>query len=428
MLAIRNCGDMNVSVAAAHELLHALGIFHEFQQKDARNFTIISDDDGTNEWPTENFGLAYDFGSVMHYPGLYDNETEQYWLITLPRFYQETIGHMEGLSFKDTALINRIFCNDTCKEKDWCENGGYLNPNDCSKCLCPDGFTGPYCRLLELNLNCNDTSGTPRELEAERTNKVLKPMIKCNGSGPACRCYWRIKANGKKARIQLTYLNEMFECVDPCKNYVLISYRKDKRAQGARLCCPSALRDAVPNAYKNWIEAEEPNVDFIISTHTPTNLTKPTTLFELNYEAGVVKPTNSNDLDKFEKPVDCLCHGNAECLSQQKWREDRWRCPVFVINGQIRKIMSLKDYNARLYVWVAILYCFRPEGASKSFWGYRENATADPIRVDEIQCLGWKKAGVEPPKFKSLDDEHRQYNQSAQIVNVTMWGRTKDGV
>uniref|UniRef100_A0A183C852 Peptidase M12A domain-containing protein n=1 Tax=Globodera pallida TaxID=36090 RepID=A0A183C852_GLOPA len=323
----------------------------------------------------------------MHYPGLYDKESGQYDLITLPRFYQETIGHMEGLSFKDTALINRIFCNDTCKEKNWCLNNGYLNPNDCSKCLCPDGFAGTDCRLLEFNLNCEDTSGTLRELQAKRTNKVLKPRIKCNG---------------------------------------------------ARLCCPGALHDAARNAYKNWIEAEEPNVDFIISTHISADLAKPTTLFELNYEAGTVKLTNSNDcvhpdnlyrkkrnpgtklkcVDKFEKPVDCLCHGKAECLSQEKWREDRWRCPVFVINGQIRKIMSIKDYNARPYVWVAILYCFRPEGASKSFWGYRENATAEPIRVDEIQCLGWKQAGVKP-KFKSLGAEHHQFNQSAQTINAT---------
>uniref|UniRef100_A0A183C3N9 Metalloendopeptidase n=1 Tax=Globodera pallida TaxID=36090 RepID=A0A183C3N9_GLOPA len=428
---------LNMSVIAAHELLHALGIFHEFQQREARNYTILRGEDGTNEWQTENFGLAYDFGSVMHYPGLYDEYTGQYMLITLPRFYQETIGQEEGLSFKDTALINRIYCNDTCKKKDWCENGGYLNPNDCSKCLCPDGFAGTYCRLLELNLNCEGTSGTTREFVAERRIKVLKPTIKCGGAGPACRCYWKIKANGKKARIQLTYLNEMFECVDPCKNYVQINYRKDKRAQGARLCCPGALHDAVPNAYKNWIEAEEPNVDFIISTHMPTNFTKPTTLFELNYEAGAVKLTNARDCvhpenlfikkrnpgTKLEcvNKLDCLCHGETECLAQKKWFIVTWGCPVFVINGgQVRIIMPKKDVEAHGTSLAETLHCFRPEGASKSFWGYRENATADPIRVDEVQCLSYKAAGV-IPKFKSLDDEYNQFYQSVQIINATVW-------
>ncbi|KAI3417258.1 hypothetical protein GPALN_014389 [Globodera pallida] len=437
-LGMGNCDDkLNMSVIAAHELLHALGIFHEFQQREARNYTILRGEDGTNEWQTENFGLAYDFGSVMHYPGLYDEYTGQYMLITLPRFYQETIGQEEGLSFKDTALINRIYCNDTCKKKDWCENGGYLNPNDCSKCLCPDGFAGTYCRLLELNLNCEGTSGTTREFVAERRIKVLKPTIKCGGAGPACRCYWKIKANGKKARIQLTYLNEMFECVDPCKNYVQINYRKDKRAQGARLCCPGALHDAVPNAYKNWIEAEEPNVDFIISTHMPTNFTKPTTLFELNYEAGAVKLTNARDCvhpenlfikkrnpgTKLEcvNKLDCLCHGETECLAQKKWFIVTWGCPVFVINGgQVRIIMPKKDVEAHGTSLAETLHCFRPEGASKSFWGYRENATADPIRVDEVQCLSYKAAGV-IPKFKSLDDEYNQFYQSVQIINATVW-------
>uniref|UniRef100_A0A914I1N2 EGF-like domain-containing protein n=1 Tax=Globodera rostochiensis TaxID=31243 RepID=A0A914I1N2_GLORO len=301
-------------------------------------------------------------------------------------------------------MARSVIGNDTCKEKDWCENGGYLNPNDCSKCICPDGFTGPYCRLLKFNLNCEDTSGTPRELEAERTNKVLKPRIKCG-------------ANGKKARIQLTYLNEMFECVDPCKNYVLISYRKDKRAQGARLCCPAALRDNVTNAYKNWIESEEPNVDFIISAHISTDLTKPTTLFDLNYEAGTVKLTNSdacvspenlyiekrnpgtnlvclNDSGRVDPK--CLCNGKAECLSQQKWSNATWSCPVFV----------------------------RPEGTPQSFWGYRENATIDLIRVDEVQCLHYKATGVKP-EFKSLDVEHKQFNQKStfdldQLFNDTI--------
>jgi len=26
-----------------------------------------------------------------------------------------------------------------------CQRGGYQNPNNCSTCTCPDGFSGQYC-------------------------------------------------------------------------------------------------------------------------------------------------------------------------------------------------------------------------------------------------------------------------------------------
>jgi len=42
-----------------------------------------------------------------------------------------------------------------------CEHGGYQDPNDCSRCLCPDGFAGDFCTDLEpaqggrsLTLSC----------------------------------------------------------------------------------------------------------------------------------------------------------------------------------------------------------------------------------------------------------------------------------
>uniref|UniRef100_A0A183BMW6 Astacin domain-containing protein n=1 Tax=Globodera pallida TaxID=36090 RepID=A0A183BMW6_GLOPA len=373
-----------MSVTAAHELLHALGLLHEQSRSDARNFTILKLQDKQSEtYDTNNFKFDYDFGSVMHYGADYI-PPDNYNIITLPRFYQQTIGQSERISFKDTAIINYIYCQHSCKGHEMrCKNRGYLNPNDCAKCLCPDGYDGQNCESLELNINCVDMTDTPRELEANQTNRVLKPKIK-------------------------------------------------------------ALRDPLPNDYKNWIEAEAPDVDIIISTHISTKQTNPTTWFELNYEAGYVNLTDSCDCVHPEnlysekrnpqttlecvskKPGDCLCHGKTECLSEKKNCHSGWRCPVFVINGQIRKIMSLRDFNARPYIWGATLYCFRANGASKSFWGYRENATTDPIRVDEVQCLGYKEAGMEP-EFKSLDDEHHQFNQSTQTINVTIWRRTKDG-
>lgn len=32
-----------------------------------------------------------------------------------------------------------------------CEHGGYPNPNNCSKCICPNGFSGKFCQHVEYS-------------------------------------------------------------------------------------------------------------------------------------------------------------------------------------------------------------------------------------------------------------------------------------
>ena len=93
--------------------------------------------------------------------------------------HQATIGQRAGLSFYDTMMINLIYCNgnyiaktinnlkavdyferfitviafgiDSCEGKAAirCENGGYQDPNDCTKCLCPEGLGGIYCQSVQ---------------------------------------------------------------------------------------------------------------------------------------------------------------------------------------------------------------------------------------------------------------------------------------
>ncbi|KAL3085821.1 hypothetical protein niasHS_008117 [Heterodera schachtii] len=428
--------NLNMSVVAGHELMHALGFRHEQGRNDTLNNIIFR----KNEWQskihsnTQNFGFAYDFGSVMHYPAGGNHEQGLYDLITLPRFYQQTIGQRERISFKDAAIISRIYCEDSCKgHEDKCQNGGYLNPNDCTKCHCPDGYGGQNCKEIEENLNCEDLSGIARELVANQSAVFLKTKAKCVGNWP-CRCHWRIKPEaGKKARIQFKSLNNLFECTSNCSSaYVEVKYRADERAQAAKLCCAASLTDLNANEYKNWIAAEKPDMSIVISARLSPKWTVPSTVFELTYESGNVKLINSNKCvntdnlfaekrnpgtgglkcyDEIKhQSYDCSCHGDMKCLAEEKWAHDAFLCPIIKVNSiQIkgsrqRVFTNPKDFR---YNWTRIeVDCFKADAGTVSFWGYSKPETKEIIRVDEVHCLTYETAGV-PKRFKSLQVEEQ---------------------
>ncbi|KAL3090486.1 hypothetical protein niasHT_028706 [Heterodera trifolii] len=392
----RCTNNFNMSVVACHELLHALGFKHEQSRSDGQNYIILRKFDGQSKIDpnTQNFGFPYDFGSVMHYPSGGDHEEGLYNLITLPRFYQQTIGQTERISFKDAAIINRIYCNDSCKgHEDKCQNGGYLNSNDCTKCHCPDGYGGEYCKELEENLNCEDLSGIPREFVANQSAVSMKTKPEV----------------GKKARIQF---------------------------KSAKLCCPRALTDLNGNEYKNWIAAEKPDMDIVISAHLSPNWTVPSTVFELTYESGKencnVRMFFSSKCVKIEnlyaekrnpgtgtlycydglnnRHYACSCNGDKKCLAEEKYEHDSFICPIIKVNGiQIHGSRQRMHTDPKHYHYNSTqidVNCFKAEGGTVSFWVYRNPETGEMIRVDEVHCLTDKAAGV-AKQFKSLQVEEQ---------------------
>ncbi|KAI3417070.1 hypothetical protein GPALN_015622 [Globodera pallida] len=278
-----NCRDMGTG---AHELLHALGLSHEHERDDYYNYIKLNPHDKDNADKTENYLFPYDFGSIMHYPPEWSLHNT-YKRITLNRFYQQTIGQEEKPSFKDYAIINSIYCNDTCGAQNVCQNGGYPNPNRCSECFCPDGYGGKHCEALGEDKCCTEMVDQPREMEADWQTRTINLVQKVEKGFNQCTCHWKIKPNdGKKLRIQLKRLGLPPQCsAMPCKRpYFEIKFRKDKRAQGARLCCPDAIAQMSPS--QNWIEAEEPGQEMIISAHL-NNMNNVT--IELTYETDGAK-------------------------------------------------------------------------------------------------------------------------------------------
>ncbi|EYC37272.1 hypothetical protein Y032_0810g2461 [Ancylostoma ceylanicum] len=96
----------------------------------------------------ENYGITYDFGSIMHYGGTSASFNKKPTMVPSDPMHQETLGSA-FVSFYDLLVLNNHYkCFDKCKgnaKAAKCEMGGVPHPRDCSKCLCPGGYGGQFC-------------------------------------------------------------------------------------------------------------------------------------------------------------------------------------------------------------------------------------------------------------------------------------------
>ncbi|KAL3088365.1 hypothetical protein niasHS_008012 [Heterodera schachtii] len=407
-----SCTD---SDTVAHEFLHALALWHEQDRDDANKYIKLNPTPRNLKEPakTENYGFPYDFHSILHYA---TNKVNGYYdMITLNRFYQRTMFHSTyELSFKDAAIINKIYCNENCKNvENRCQKGGYPNPKNCNQCLCPVGYSGEKCEMVENDGKCQTDGAT--EIEADWQIRTLKPRVTCTKTDDSCGCHWQIKPkDGKKVITKLKWLNEkVLNCGDPCGTFrVEIKYRKDKRARGAFICCSEQIEQ---DETKNWIEADAPGEDILISAYiNQSNFQQLTELFELTYETDGAKILPASDCpdgvnwNRERSPgvvffcehqdtgesVECCTKGHKCPLKANS----AYGCQLIVLNGQYREIRGV---NESTYFYFE---CFRREGETKSFWGYWKDKSKDPIRISDFQCLDYKQGGIKNPPSKTVID------------------------
>uniref|UniRef100_A0A914I3V9 Metalloendopeptidase n=1 Tax=Globodera rostochiensis TaxID=31243 RepID=A0A914I3V9_GLORO len=359
----------------AHELLHALGLHHEDQRNDAYSYIKLNPFEKDYVKMTENYGLPYDYGSLMHYPHQWGPHNT-YKRITLNRFYQQTIGQNEMPSFKDYAIINQMYCNESCGTENLCQNGGYHNPKRCSECYCPDGYGGKRCETLEEDKHCNHMVGPPRELKA---------------NWKARRCHWRIKPqDGKRVRIQLKRLNLTSQCR---------AMTKGDEAQNfaARMQLPKCLRP------KTGLRQKSParKLSFPAHLNRLDNVS-----IELTYETDGAKIVRSNECpDPLELFIKKRNPGQSvKCVEQIDKPGKVVACPQGIV---IFKCDSISDkhfavLNGRQTNKTRVtLECFKREDNPTNFWSYWDDKDQDPIHIDDMQCVEHHTVS----KFKSAEVE-----------------------
>ncbi|EGT40491.1 hypothetical protein CAEBREN_10654 [Caenorhabditis brenneri] len=218
-----------------HEIGHALGFYHEQARYDRDEYVSILTQNIQSSYLSQfskqsfssmvDYGVGYDYGSVMHYDQLAFSSTGGNTIATLDPNYQATIGQRTAPSFADVKRINLAYCNSTCSNYLNCQNGGYINPNDCNNCKCPPGFGGQLC----------DVAGTSSNGCGAGDLTATSAIQTISASG-ALTCNYVITAPvGAKVYFQMTAAT--FSRSSPCStNYLEINYRGDFTRVGARFC------------------------------------------------------------------------------------------------------------------------------------------------------------------------------------------------
>ncbi|EYC02614.1 hypothetical protein Y032_0099g3207 [Ancylostoma ceylanicum] len=267
---------------AAHEVGHALGMYHTQTRHDRDKYIHLKDDNIEEEYKeqylklteekNENYGFPYDYGSIMHYGSSVENP----WMVPFDANYKTTMGS-PFISFIDLFMMNThynctegavrhretgvdVFCcgisscgffnsifhgdldfdsfQDICDPKTsaQCENGGFPHPRKCDECICPGGYGGALCN--QRPQDCADG----KTLEASDGWKSLEANIhKTKDDGTYATCtYWITAPDDKKIEIEIESINTKEPTIGCAKGGVEIKANENHTLTGYRYCVDPA--------------------------------------------------------------------------------------------------------------------------------------------------------------------------------------------
>uniref|UniRef100_A0A0K0FQT8 EGF-like domain-containing protein n=1 Tax=Strongyloides venezuelensis TaxID=75913 RepID=A0A0K0FQT8_STRVS len=132
-------------------------------------------------------------------------------------------------SFRDLKYINENVCKNTCKNPPLpqCENGGYVNPKNCTECLCPFFYTGKSCEKYETPKRQDYCGRQLLKVSSVYATKILNLEVEC---------FYRIIPSINKKIVLTFQTNTQFYW--NCSNYKLleIKYIRDKTIDGVMPC------------------------------------------------------------------------------------------------------------------------------------------------------------------------------------------------
>uniref|UniRef100_A0A0N4Z1K1 Metalloendopeptidase n=1 Tax=Parastrongyloides trichosuri TaxID=131310 RepID=A0A0N4Z1K1_PARTI len=123
---------------------------------------------------------GYDFGSVGHMKRYFCHKDKQPPISAKIEVYNDMMGRDDGLSFNDHKFINTHYCkSEECEDtvSKQCQHDGYKDPNNCKKCLCPNGFEGDFCERLKAS--DEDCKGPRRYGMENAYNISLRGKVNC---------------------------------------------------------------------------------------------------------------------------------------------------------------------------------------------------------------------------------------------------------